>query len=114
MTDKTFARDASGNLVKMPGWFSWRHPTRDAHDEAVARYKAEHGPEARRRKAAERQAAYDGQVREFAADHGLRDLDEARQVMRRQRREDIAFNAALVDACLDGRPLGCAAVGGAA
>lgn len=56
MTDKTFDRDPDGALVKMPGWFSWRHKTRDAHDDAREAYLAEHGRAARRRKAAQRKA----------------------------------------------------------
>ena len=56
MTDKTIAHNASGQQIKTPGWFSWRHKTRDAHDEARERYLSLHGPAARRRRAAERSA----------------------------------------------------------
>ena len=56
MTDKTIAHNASGQQIKTPGWFSWRHKTRDAHDEARQRYLSLHGPAARRRRAAERGA----------------------------------------------------------
>jgi|GEM_PF-6128411 len=53
MTAKTFVRE--GNAVKkMPGWFSWRHQTRDAHDAAREAYLAKSGRVARRRRAAER------------------------------------------------------------
>lgn len=53
MTEKTFQMTGAG-IKKMPGWFSWRHQTRDAHDRATAQYQDAHGPEARRRRAAER------------------------------------------------------------
>lgn len=56
MTQKTIARDQNGNPQKMDGWFSWRHKTREAHDAARERYLADHGPAARRRKAAERKS----------------------------------------------------------
>lgn len=42
--------------TKTPGWFSWRHQTREAHDRARDTYLAAHGPVARRRRAAEREA----------------------------------------------------------
>lgn len=41
-----------GNKPK--GWFSRRHSTGQEHDKAATAYKAEHGPEARQRKADER------------------------------------------------------------
>ena len=53
MTQKTLRR-VGDKVLKMPGWFSWRHPTREAHDAARERYLAEHGRAARRRKAADR------------------------------------------------------------
>lgn len=56
MTQKTIARTADGKPTKTPGWFSWRHQARDEHDAAREHYQAEHGPAARRRKAAERKA----------------------------------------------------------
>lgn len=56
MTAKTMKYDTQGQPTKMPGWFSWRHQTRDAHDEAREKYLAQHGRAARRRKAAERAA----------------------------------------------------------
>lgn len=59
MTAKSIAFDASGKPMKQPGWFSWRHRSDEAHKAAVARYLAEHGPAARRRKAAERLQARD-------------------------------------------------------
>lgn len=54
MTSKTVIFDATGKPHKPEGWFSWRHPKREAHDAARDRYLAEHGPEARRLKAAQR------------------------------------------------------------
>lgn len=56
MTEKTFAHNSSGQQIKTPGWFSWRHRTPDAHSAARARYLSLHGPAARRRRAAERGA----------------------------------------------------------
>jgi len=56
MTAKTIHR-VGDKVTKMPGWFSWRHQTREAHDKAVATYLSKHGPEARRDRAAERLAA---------------------------------------------------------
>jgi hypothetical protein len=53
---KQFDISATGQQVKKDGWFSWRHRTREAHDAARERYLSEHGPAARRRKAAEREA----------------------------------------------------------
>lgn len=53
MTAKSWIFQGNG-LAKRPGWFSWRHKTRDAHDAAHVSYLAERGPEARRRRAAER------------------------------------------------------------
>lgn len=47
--------------LKPPGWWSRRHQTRQAQDEATARYKAEHGREARQRKATERLAESGGE-----------------------------------------------------
>lgn len=37
MTQKTVRMTANG-IAKMPGWFSWRHQTRDAHDAAREQY----------------------------------------------------------------------------
>lgn len=54
MSGKRFTRDTSGQLVKMPGWFSWRHETREAHDDAVLRYLTAHPRAARRKHAAQR------------------------------------------------------------
>lgn len=42
--------------LKPQGWWSRRHPTREAQDAAREAYKAEHGRDARRRKAQERLA----------------------------------------------------------
>lgn len=56
MTAKTFISDSNGQPRKMPGWFSWRHKTREAHDEARETYLLAHGPVARRRRAQERAA----------------------------------------------------------
>lgn len=53
MTQKTFQMTANG-MKKMPGWFSWRHQTRDAHDVASADYQERRGRTARQRRAAER------------------------------------------------------------
>lgn len=53
MTDKTIQMTATGPK-KMPGWYSWRHQTRDAQEAATADYKARRGPQARRRRAMER------------------------------------------------------------
>ncbi len=39
---------------KKKGWFSRRHNTSEAHRTAYEAYRAEHGPDARRRKAGER------------------------------------------------------------
>jgi hypothetical protein len=55
MTAKSWIFQGNG-LAKRPGWFSWRHKTRDTHDEATAAYLAERGPAARRRRATERAA----------------------------------------------------------
>jgi hypothetical protein len=41
MTSKTVAQDGS-QIKKMPGWFSWRHRTRDEHDRAREQYIATH------------------------------------------------------------------------
>lgn len=40
--------------IKPKGWWSRRHKTREAQDAARERYQSEHGPDARKRKAAER------------------------------------------------------------
>jgi hypothetical protein len=58
MTEKTYHSGPRG-LEKAPGWFSWRHQTREVHDASVARRNASRGPWARRRKAEERQAILD-------------------------------------------------------
>jgi len=47
----------SRGIEKMPGWFSWRHQTREVHDASREKYLSEHGPAARKRRAAERLAA---------------------------------------------------------
>lgn len=57
MTQKQFDIDSRGQQIKKDGWFSWRHKSREAHDAAREKYLSEHGPAARRRKAAERAAA---------------------------------------------------------
>ena len=31
MTDKTIFNRPDGSAAKMPGWFSWRHQTNEAH-----------------------------------------------------------------------------------
>jgi hypothetical protein len=53
MTAKSWIFQGNG-LAKKPGWFSWRHKDRDAHDEAREAYLAERGPAARRRRAVQR------------------------------------------------------------
>lgn len=53
MTQKTFQM-TPGGMKKMPGWFSWRHQTADAHVAAVESFKERSGRAARRRRAAER------------------------------------------------------------
>ncbi len=45
----------SAKDAKAAGNFSRRHRTRDAHDDAVARYQAERGKSARRERALDRQ-----------------------------------------------------------
>ena len=57
MSNKTFKQNPDGSVSKMDGWFSWRHKTREACDAARERYLSQHGPAARRRRAAERKAA---------------------------------------------------------
>jgi hypothetical protein len=42
MTPKQFDFDSRGNPIKKAGWHSWRHPTREAQDEARERYLATH------------------------------------------------------------------------
>lgn len=56
MTEKTYDRLPNGDLQKMPGWFSWRHKTREAHDAARERYLLKHGPAARQGRAEARKA----------------------------------------------------------
>lgn len=56
MTEKTFQMTAQGPK-KMPGWFSWRHQTADAHVAASEAYRERRGRDARRRRAAERAEA---------------------------------------------------------
>lgn len=56
MTRKTLARDASGNIIKTPGWFSWRHETRDAHEAANEGRKRVEARARRRLEAEERNA----------------------------------------------------------
>lgn len=73
MTQKTYQM-TPGGMKKMPGWFSWRHQTRNAHDAATAAYKARHGKLARQRRAQERAAVWatlsDGERRQvMAANH---------------------------------------------
>lgn len=41
---------------KLPGWYSRRHQTREAHDLARERYQSAHGRNARQRRAAAREA----------------------------------------------------------
>lgn len=41
MTSKTVVV-VGDKLKKMPGWFSWRHQTRDAHDAARQQYVTTH------------------------------------------------------------------------
>lgn len=59
MTDKTFQYNAQGQPQKMPGWFSWRHQTRDACDEARVKFggRASERRDRKRREAAARDAA---------------------------------------------------------
>ena len=64
MTAKTIHWNG-GRAEKMPGWHSWRHRTRGAQDRARENYKANRGPAARRRRAAER-AERDRQADELA------------------------------------------------
>lgn len=47
----------NGEKTRPKGWFSRRHQTSDARDAAVAKWRAAHGPEARRRRAQERHEA---------------------------------------------------------
>jgi hypothetical protein len=54
MTKKSYDRDETGKPIKKPGWYSWRHPTRDAHDSAVARYLFGKSPRRQQRAAARR------------------------------------------------------------
>jgi hypothetical protein len=53
MTAKSINWKPNGQPEKMPGWFSWRHKTRKAHEEAVATHKSR---EDRRLEAEQRQA----------------------------------------------------------
>lgn len=55
MTAKSYVLDDRGNPKKMPGWFSWRHPTPEPMLAARERYRATKSREARRRRAKERQ-----------------------------------------------------------
>ncbi len=55
MTQKTIDYKPNGQQQKMPGWFSWRHKTRDAHNDAREAYLANHGPVARQIRADERE-----------------------------------------------------------
>ena len=57
MSQKFYDINERGQQVKKDGWFSWRHKSREAHDAAREKYLSQHGPAARRRKAAERVAA---------------------------------------------------------
>lgn len=57
MSAKRFVFDSRGQMMKMPGWFSWRHSSRDEHDAARERYLAGRGPAARKRRASERAKA---------------------------------------------------------
>ncbi len=52
---KSTAKNCPCNRCKK-GWYSRRHETREAHDAATAKYKEERGPEARKRRAEEREA----------------------------------------------------------
>lgn len=47
----------NGLLTRPDGWFSRRHPTRAERDAAVAKWRAKHGKEARKTRAAERARA---------------------------------------------------------
>ena len=51
----TKPRFATSKEAKHAGWFSRRHETRDAHDEARKTYQAERGKKARKRRADERE-----------------------------------------------------------
>ena len=55
MTEKMFQMTPNGPK-KMPGWFSWRHQTADAHIAASEAYQERSGRAARQRRAAERAA----------------------------------------------------------
>lgn len=55
MSMKTTVMGPRG-LQKSPGWFSWRHATPEQHHAARASYLSQHGPAARRHRAAEREA----------------------------------------------------------
>lgn len=47
MSEKQYTKNDRGELAKMPGYFSWRHQSRAAHDEARGRYLNAHGKAAR-------------------------------------------------------------------
>ena len=53
-TDKVYVMGPKGP-EKMPGWHSWRHPTRLEQDASRALYQTLHGRAARQRRAQERE-----------------------------------------------------------
>ena len=48
------------NMDKMPGWFSWRHKTREAHEAAREQYIATHATAQARLDRRERRGRGDG------------------------------------------------------
>jgi hypothetical protein len=48
-------RFETSQKAKEAGWYSRRHETREAQDEARERYRAQHGKKARQRRAKERE-----------------------------------------------------------
>lgn len=52
----------NGQMQKTPGWFSWRHETRDAHDAAVLLYLQAHKGAAKRKNARARLASLSGKA----------------------------------------------------
>lgn len=75
MTLKTIGTDGK----KIPGWFSWRHKTAEAHLTAVETYQDTHGRAARQRRAGERQATLEKRVLQVAYEQNIT-LPEARRV----------------------------------
>ncbi len=55
----------NGEKTRPPGWFSRRHRTSEARDQAVALWRDTRGPEARRARAAERLAQHTVRMREI-------------------------------------------------